>query len=151
MTETLPDGFTYVESSLQDGARPDGRAITFTLLADESFTYTVTAPAEEGAYTFAGVFWDSHKDERRVGGQSRVVVRATPPPISLVPSSPATLPVTGGTATDGGRLTAWAETGPAPANDNSRQAPATSARDQAAAPVLLADLRIQEPPLVVGA
>ena len=44
VTETLPSGFTYVESSLSDNqVRPDGQNYRFVLAdsADNPFTYTV--------------------------------------------------------------------------------------------------------------
>ena len=79
IVETLPLGFSYVRSSL-DATMIEGQTATFTLLGDKSVTYTVTAPAEEGTYTFAGVLKDSEKMERPVGGDSRITVSATPPP-----------------------------------------------------------------------
>ena len=79
VVETLPTGFTYVRSSLE-AARPEGRTVVFTLLGDERFTYTVTAPAEEGVYAFSGVLKDSTKAEEEVGGHSEMVVRSTAPP-----------------------------------------------------------------------
>ncbi len=79
VVETLPMGFTYMRSSLE-AARPEGRTVVFTLLGDESFTYTVAAPAEEGVYAFSGVLKDSTKAEEQVGGHSEMVVRSTSPP-----------------------------------------------------------------------
>ena len=80
-------GFTYARSSLE-AARPAGRTVVFTLLGDESFTYTVTAPAEEGVYTFSGVLKDSTKAEEKVGGHSEMVVRSTSPPTPTPTSTP---------------------------------------------------------------
>ena len=79
VVETLPMGFTYVRSSLE-AAKAEGRTVVFTLLGDESFTYTVTASAEEGAHAFAGVLKDIDKTEQPVGGSSRIIVSVTPPP-----------------------------------------------------------------------
>ena len=79
IVETLPDGFSYVRSGSDDTMVED-QTVTFTLLGDKSVTYTVTAPAEEGTYTFAGVLKDSKKMERPVEGASRIAVSATPPP-----------------------------------------------------------------------
>ena len=78
--ETLPTEFSYVSSSLQTAAMLKGQTVTFTLLGDRSVTYTVTAPTEEGTYSFAGVLKDSEKAERQVGGNSQITVSATPPP-----------------------------------------------------------------------
>ena len=59
ITETLPDGFVYVSSSLDDsqvdatGVDATGRQVVkFTLQAETSFTYTVTAPSMAGTYDF---------------------------------------------------------------------------------------------------
>ena len=49
VTETLPEGFTYVFSSLPDSQDSvTGQQVSFTLQGDTSFTYTVTAPSVEG-------------------------------------------------------------------------------------------------------
>ena len=63
VTETLPTGFSYVSSSLDDdsagGVRElDDGTVRFTLLGeDKSFTYTVTASdtAGPGPHTFSGM------------------------------------------------------------------------------------------------
>ena len=80
LVETLPEGFTYKETSLEAGARVEGLNLFFTLLGDETFTYIVTAPDVEGVYGFSGVLKDSYKDERPVGGHYEVTVSSTPPP-----------------------------------------------------------------------
>ena len=79
VVETLPTGFSYASSSLPDATMVEGRTVTFTLLGDESFTYTVTASAEEGSHAFAGVLKDVDKAEQPVGGSSLIVVSNTPP------------------------------------------------------------------------
>ena len=79
VVETLPTGFSYVMSNLE-ATMVEGQTVTFTLLGDDTVTYNVTAPTEEGTYTFAGVLKDSEKVERQVGGISQVTVSATPPP-----------------------------------------------------------------------
>ena len=44
VTETLPAGFAYVDSSLSDSqVNESGQNVRFTLQGDTSFTYTVTA------------------------------------------------------------------------------------------------------------
>ena len=49
IVETIPDGFTYVSTDLPGGATDtDGQSVTFVILGEDSFTYTVTAPAETG-------------------------------------------------------------------------------------------------------
>ena len=45
MEETLPQGFSYAGSSLSEGSvTVDGQTVSFVLLGDGSFTYTVEAP-----------------------------------------------------------------------------------------------------------
>ena len=80
VVETLPQGFTYVESTLSVGARADGQRVLFTLLGEESFSYAVMASHREGAYSFSGVVKDLNKDERPVTGDSDITVSISPPP-----------------------------------------------------------------------
>ena len=52
VTETIPAGFTYVSSSLDDAAvLVTGRTARFTLSGETSFTYTLTAPDTTGILT----------------------------------------------------------------------------------------------------
>ena len=79
--ETLPDGFTYAGSRIDD---PDddndvltvGQTVTFTPMGERSFTYTVTAPETEGEYTFSGVaqFNTDRENDLPVVGVSTVTV-----------------------------------------------------------------------------
>ena len=83
--ETLPEGFTFVGSSLGEGSvTVAGQVVSFILLGDQSFTYTVDAPDAEGTYTFTGVLKDADIDERAIGGASQVRIgpepTATPTP-----------------------------------------------------------------------
>ena len=83
--ETLPEGFSYTGSSLSEGSvTVDGQTVSFVLLGDGSFTYTVGVPDVEGAYTFSGVLKDANREERVIGGASQVLVgpEPTPPPTS---------------------------------------------------------------------
>ena len=67
--ETLPEGFSYAGTSLGDSSvTVDGRTVSFVLLGDRSFTYTVEVPGTEGRYTFTGVFSDSDRESQAVGG-----------------------------------------------------------------------------------
>ena len=81
VTETLPAGFTYESSSLNDDedVSTDGQNVKFTLFGDESFTYRVTAPMTEGEYTFSGMFRDSNQEDVAVGGDTMVTVSEIPP------------------------------------------------------------------------
>ena len=72
--ETLPAGFTYVTSSLS--ASQDGQELTFALIGEESFTYTVTASDTEGDYSFTGMLIDIDKNEVDVGGDADITVES---------------------------------------------------------------------------
>ena len=60
VTETLPDGFSYVPLSSNldtddSQVRISGQEVTFVLIGrDESFTYKVTASPTAGSYSFSG-------------------------------------------------------------------------------------------------
>ena len=91
--ETLPEGFSYTGSSLSEGSvTVDGQIVSFVLLGDGSFTYTVDVPDEEGAYTFSGVLKDANREEMVVGGASQVLVgpepAATPTPEPVATPTP---------------------------------------------------------------
>lgn len=90
VVETIPGGFTYVGSSLPDTAvtaRLD--AITFTLLGEEQFTYTVQAPAVAAEFSFSGIVRDQHRTEVQTGGQTSLRVGAPPTP-APTPDAPPT-------------------------------------------------------------
>ena len=54
ITETLPQGFSYASSSLTTASvRSAGQVVNFTLLGDDSFSYTVTV-GDEGEHAFSG-------------------------------------------------------------------------------------------------
>ena len=89
--ETLPEGFSYTGSSLSEGSvTVDGQTVSFVLLGDGSFTYTVDSPDEEGAYTFSGILKDANREETVVGGASQVLVG--PEPTATPTSEPADIP-----------------------------------------------------------
>ena len=94
VTETLPSGFSYVESSLPESAvTDDGQIFTFTLLGDDTFTYVVTTPGAEGIYSFSGVFKDfEEKDERPVGGASVITVGTGTTPMLTPTMTPTAVP-----------------------------------------------------------
>ena len=74
VNETLPDGFTYVSSSLSSGVATDTNWVKFTLLGGSSFTYNVTASDVTGTYTFSGTVKDEDKNTVAVGGDAGVTV-----------------------------------------------------------------------------
>ena len=89
VVETLPAGFSHASSSLPDASEVEGQTVIFTLLGNDAFTYTVTASAEEGAYSFAGILRDSDRVEEPVGGATELTVSAAPPPTPTPTPTPA--------------------------------------------------------------
>jgi hypothetical protein len=79
--ETLPDGFIYVSTTHGDVVR-DGQRLSFSLVGETSFTYTVTAPSTARSYSFSGVLTDSDRMETRVGGR-----RGTTPSVGPSPTA----------------------------------------------------------------
>ena len=91
--ETLPAGFSYAGTSLGDSSvTVDGRTVSFVLLGDRSFTYTVEVPGAEGRYTFTGVFSDSDRESQAVGGASQVRVGPQPTATPIPTPTPTTEP-----------------------------------------------------------
>ena len=78
VTETLPDGFSYVSSDLDDDeVSEDGRIVKFTLQGtDITFTYTVTASDTAGTHDFSGTLRDDDRADHDVGGAASVTVTA---------------------------------------------------------------------------
>ena len=83
ITETLPAGFTYTGSSIDDPAEDNdvvtaGQTVTFTPVGERSFTYTVTASSTEGSHMFSGMarFDGNRNNDLPVGGVSTVTVEA---------------------------------------------------------------------------
>ncbi len=75
LVETLPDGFTYVNSTLGDTqAEEAGNTVIFTLFDESSFDYTVEASGTDGTYVFSGIIKDSYKDDFTVGGDTSITV-----------------------------------------------------------------------------
>lgn len=83
VVETLPQGFSYVSSSL-GSARVNvvSREVTFTLQGETSFTYAVTAASRAGAHTFSGTLRDSGGDVHAVRGADTVTVSSVDPLIT---------------------------------------------------------------------
>ena len=81
--ETLPAGFSYVSSSLpDDSVTVNGQEVTFSLLGETDFTYTVAAPSAEGSYSFSGVLTSSDRAEVLVGGAITIAVTTGDPLIA---------------------------------------------------------------------
>ena len=89
VVETLPAGFAYKSSTLDTGQVDSvGQDVTFTLLDETSFTYTVTAPNVGGRYDFSGKLLTDDGRELAVGSSS---ITVTAP---LGPGAPRSLPRT---------------------------------------------------------
>ena len=96
VVETLPDGFTFVRSSLGEAQEEvAGQTVRFNLLGDRRFTYVVTVPSAEGHYTFAGVIRNVDRAERTIAGHTRLRVGPPPTPASTATPAPATSTPTG--------------------------------------------------------
>ena len=81
VVETLPAGFTYVRTSLDDfQVEVNGRTVSFNLLGNRAFTYVLTAPSAEGEYTFSGVVKNADREERTISGDTMLRVGPPPPP-----------------------------------------------------------------------
>ena len=93
IVETLPEGFTFVDSTHDaEGVEVDGRAVTFTLLQDDSVTYTVMASEADGEYEFTGILKDEDRQEFAVGGASIVTVLSPATPTPEPTFTPTTTP-----------------------------------------------------------
>lgn len=100
VTETLPEGFVYLSSSLDDAAvSVDGQTVRFAIIGDSAaFTYTVRAPSEAAEYSFAGIVTGATGVDGAVGGDSSVAVEAEEvklpqdPDLVLPPTGDVTVP-----------------------------------------------------------
>jgi PGF-pre-PGF domain-containing protein len=62
--EKLPEGFTFVSSTLPEGAvSVNGNKVSFLLINEKSFSYALKAPASAGTYKFEGILRDINKNE----------------------------------------------------------------------------------------
>ena len=77
VTETLPAGFAYVDSTHDSaGVNVSGQEVRFTLQGDSSVAYTVTASRTAGSHSFSGMLRDSDTNDHTVGGATGVTVTA---------------------------------------------------------------------------
>jgi len=62
--EKIPAGFTYISSTLpEEAVTVNGNKISFLLINDKSFSYTLKAPESSGTYQFVGILRDINKAE----------------------------------------------------------------------------------------
>ncbi|MGB9938342.1 PGF-pre-PGF domain-containing protein [Methanosarcina sp.] len=65
--EKLPAGFTFVKSTLPEKAvTVNGSEVSFLLIGETSFSYTMKAPASTGGYKIVGLLRDINKAESSV-------------------------------------------------------------------------------------
>ncbi len=91
VVEDLPEGFTFLGSSLDEAhIEVDGQTVRFNLLGETVFTYSVNVPSTEGQYTFSGVIKNVDREEQAVGGHTtlRVGPAPTPTPMPAPASTP---------------------------------------------------------------
>ena len=94
VVETLPAGFTYDSTDLTGNfnVTTNGQDVSFSLIGDfQSFTYSVTASSNAGAYDFSGVLTDADSTRYDVGGDSGVTVEAVAGPRASRSFSPSSV------------------------------------------------------------
>jgi PGF-pre-PGF domain-containing protein len=76
--EELPEGFTFVGSTLPEKAvTVNGNRVSFLLMSEQSFGYILKAPASAGTYKFVGLLRDINKADFSVlPADSSINVRA---------------------------------------------------------------------------
>lgn len=76
--EELPEGFTFVGSTLPENAvTVNGNKVSFLLMSEQSFGYILKAPASAGTYKFVGLLRDINKADFSVlPADSSINVRA---------------------------------------------------------------------------
>lgn len=77
--EKLPTGFTYVDSTLpEEAVTVNGSKVSFLLMNEESFSYTLKAPSSSGTYQFTGILRDINKTEFSIlPADSSIKVKST--------------------------------------------------------------------------
>ena len=89
IVETLPGGFTYVSSDPAGATFVSAdRTVTFTLVDETVFKYTVTVPDVAGSHSFEGILRDSDLNSHTIGGDSSVTVQAVAGPTASRSFSP---------------------------------------------------------------
>ena len=81
VVEALPEGFSYASSTLSSAAVANrGESVVFTLLGDDSFSYTVNASSEAGDYMFSGTISNFDRLAGDITGDDTVTVNPPAPP-----------------------------------------------------------------------
>ena len=97
VVETLPEGFTYMGSSLDPMVvRVCGpTTIEFTLAKEKHFTYYVALryyDIDEGTYAFSGILRDRNGEEYEIGGDTEIVLGEPEGDDDAEPTATRTLP-----------------------------------------------------------
>jgi len=71
--ETIPAGFMFINTTASWHTTTDG-VNRFTQMGSSAFTYTLTAPALAGNYTFNGTFVDGDRNKGTVVGSETIRV-----------------------------------------------------------------------------
>ena len=105
VTETLPDGFSYVDESVNPSEitdTADGQSVNFVLLDEQSFSYKVNTATANRSYTFEDgkLVYGLDKTEVPVQGGSVAVEGAAPTAVTATRSiNPSSVPAGGGVVT----------------------------------------------------
>jgi hypothetical protein len=84
VVEILPEGFVYMDSTLNpESVEVEDNTVKFELWGEPSFTYTVTAPETEGAYTVTGILIDGDENEYDIEGDTEIEVGEKSGEVSL--------------------------------------------------------------------
>ena len=102
VVETLPAGFTYVDGSVTPSditPAEDGRKVSFPLVGESSFSYSVDTSTSSGGHEFSGeLTYSIDKTKVAVDGETIVTVQtAQQPTVSVMRSfNPSSVPAGGG-------------------------------------------------------
>ncbi len=78
VSETIPDGFNYIGSTLDiTQEEVTGNTIRFALMGESGFDYTLISPSNEDSYTFIGIIKDDNENEFTIGGDTSILVEKT--------------------------------------------------------------------------
>ena len=105
VVETLPAGFTYVDGSVTPSditPGEDGRKVSFPLVGESSFSYSVDTSTSSGGHEFSGeLTYSIDKTKVAVDGETIVTVQAAQQPtVSVMRSfNPSSVPAGGGMVT----------------------------------------------------
>ena len=73
--ETIPDGFIYIDSTIDASqVAASVNTVTFTLFGETNFDYTIIASSNGGTYAFDGIIKDFDKDEFTIGGDTSIIL-----------------------------------------------------------------------------